>query len=57
MVTGLHASNIGINQTAPSLPDVALGGLGGSGLGYEGGTEGILSFTQLRLVSETAVRA
>jgi succinate-semialdehyde dehydrogenase / glutarate-semialdehyde dehydrogenase len=49
----LHASNIGINQLAPSLPDVPLGGLGNSGYGYEGGLEGILSFTQLRLVSET----
>lgn len=49
----LHASNIGINQLAPSLPDVPLGGLGNSGYGYEGGLEGILAFTQLRLVSET----
>lgn len=54
VVTRLDASNIGINQTAPSLPDVPLGGLGNSGYGYEGGLEGILSFTQLRLVSETA---
>ncbi|WP_404287751.1 aldehyde dehydrogenase family protein [Glutamicibacter arilaitensis] len=50
----LNASNIGINQLAPSLPDVPLGGLGNSGYGYEGGLEGILAFTQLRLVSETA---
>ncbi|MFJ9365756.1 aldehyde dehydrogenase family protein [Nocardia sp. NPDC101769] len=54
VVTGLDASNIGINQLAPSLPDVPLGGLGNSGYGYEGGLEGILAFTQLRLVSETA---
>jgi succinate-semialdehyde dehydrogenase/glutarate-semialdehyde dehydrogenase len=54
VVARLNASNIGINQTAPSLPDVPLGGLGYSGYGYEGGTEGILAFTQLRLVSETA---
>ncbi|MFE3261708.1 aldehyde dehydrogenase family protein [Nocardia sp. NPDC059229] len=52
-VKRLNASNIGINQLAPSLPDVPLGGLGNSGYGYEGGTEGILAFTQLRLVSET----
>ncbi len=50
----LNASNIGINQTAPSLPDAPLGGLGNSGYGYEGGIEGILAFTQLRLVSESA---
>lgn len=50
----LNASNIGVNQSAPSLPDVPLGGLGNSGYGYEGGIEGILAFTQLRLVSMTA---
>lgn len=49
----LNASNIGVNQLAPSLPDVPLGGLGNSGYGYEGGVEGILAFTQLRLVSQT----
>ncbi|CCH79149.1 Succinate-semialdehyde dehydrogenase [Nostocoides japonicum T1-X7] len=56
LVAGLNASNIGINQLAPSLPDVPLGGLGNSGYGYEGGTEGILAFCQLRLVSESAGR-
>jgi succinate-semialdehyde dehydrogenase/glutarate-semialdehyde dehydrogenase len=54
VVRRLNASNIGVNQLAPSLPDVPLGGLGNSGYGYEGGIEGILAFTQLRLVSETA---
>ncbi|MFJ4170733.1 aldehyde dehydrogenase family protein [Paenarthrobacter sp. NPDC089714] len=54
VTTELNVSNIGINQLAPSLPDVPLGGLGNSGVGYEGGLEGILSFTQLRLVSQTA---
>jgi len=53
VVRRLNASNIGVNQLAPSLPDVPLGGLGNSGYGYEGGVEGILAFTQLRLVSET----
>lgn len=53
VVRRLNASNLGINQLAPSLPDVPLGGLGNSGYGYEGGLEGILTFTQLRLVSET----
>jgi succinate-semialdehyde dehydrogenase/glutarate-semialdehyde dehydrogenase len=54
VVGGLNASNIGINQMAPSLPDAPLGGLGNSGYGYEGGSEGILSFTQLRLISQSA---
>jgi succinate-semialdehyde dehydrogenase / glutarate-semialdehyde dehydrogenase len=54
VLRGLHASNIGINQMAPSLPDAPLGGLGNSGYGYEGGNEGVLSFTQFRLVSQSA---
>jgi succinate-semialdehyde dehydrogenase/glutarate-semialdehyde dehydrogenase len=53
-VHALRATNIGINQMAPSLPDAPLGGLGDSGYGYEGGREGVLSFVQFRLVSETA---
>lgn len=53
LVRRLNASNIGVNQTAPSLPDVALGGLGNSGYGYEGGTEGVLAYMHLRLISQT----
>ncbi|MFF4822343.1 NAD-dependent succinate-semialdehyde dehydrogenase [Streptomyces sp. NPDC001312] len=53
-VERLKAGNIGINQLAPSLPDAPLGGIDASGLGYEGGAEGILSFMQLRLVSQSA---
>jgi succinate-semialdehyde dehydrogenase/glutarate-semialdehyde dehydrogenase len=50
----LHASNLGINQMAPSLPDAPLGGMQASGVGYEGGREGIAAFQHLRLVSEAA---
>lgn len=53
LVRRLNASNIGVNQTAPSLPDVALGGLGNSGYGYEGGTEGVLAYMHLRLVTQS----
>jgi succinate-semialdehyde dehydrogenase/glutarate-semialdehyde dehydrogenase len=56
VLSSLNASNIGVNQLAPSRPDVPLGGLGNSGYGYEGGVEGILAFCHLRLVSETAPR-
>lgn len=56
LVRRLNASNIGVNQTAPSLPDVALGGLGNSGYGYEGGTEGVLAYMHLRLVSQSAMQ-
>jgi succinate-semialdehyde dehydrogenase/glutarate-semialdehyde dehydrogenase len=50
----LRASNLGINQMAPSLPDAPLGGLQASGFGYEGGRDGIAAFQHLRLISESA---
>jgi succinate-semialdehyde dehydrogenase / glutarate-semialdehyde dehydrogenase len=37
----LKAGNLRINQMAPSLPDAPLGGVDQSGLGYEGGSEGV----------------
>ena len=43
----LRASNIGINQMAPSLPDAPLGGMQASGVGYEGGRDGIAAFQHL----------
>ena len=51
---GLHATNVGINQMAPSMPDAPLGGMRASGYGYEGGRDGIQAFQHLRLVSESA---
>lgn len=54
VIRDLHASNLGINQMAPSLPDAPLGGMQDSGIGYEGGRDGIAAFQHLRLVSETA---
>ncbi|MFQ3453904.1 aldehyde dehydrogenase family protein [Bradyrhizobium sp. UFLA01-814] len=53
LVRRLNASNIGVNQTAFSQPDVPLGGLGNSGYGYEGGTEGVLAYMHLRLISQS----
>ena len=38
---------------APSLPDAPLGGMQASGVGYEGGRDGIAAFQHLRLISET----
>ena len=49
----LAASNIGVNQLAPSMPDAPLGGLGDSAYGYEGGRDGVAAFQHLRRVSET----
>ena len=50
-VRDLKAGNIGINQMAPSLPDAPLGGLDQSGLGYEGGSEGVRAFVQFKLIN------
>jgi succinate-semialdehyde dehydrogenase/glutarate-semialdehyde dehydrogenase len=55
LVDELRATNIGVNQMAPSMPDAPLGGMRDSGYGYEGGREGIHAFQHFRLVSETAV--
>jgi succinate-semialdehyde dehydrogenase/glutarate-semialdehyde dehydrogenase len=52
-VRDLKAGNIGINQMAPSLPDAPLGGLDQSGLGYEGGSEGVRAFVQMKLINRT----
>lgn len=54
LVAGLRASNLGINQLAPSMPDAPLGGMQDSGYGYEGGRDGIAAFQHLRLVNQTA---
>ncbi len=54
VLAGLRASNLGINQMAPSLPDAPLGGMQASGVGYEGGRDGIAAFQHLRLISESA---
>jgi succinate-semialdehyde dehydrogenase/glutarate-semialdehyde dehydrogenase len=54
LIRQLNASNTGVNQTVSSLPDVALGGLGNSGYGYEGETDGILAYMHLRLVDQSA---
>jgi succinate-semialdehyde dehydrogenase / glutarate-semialdehyde dehydrogenase len=53
-VRDLKAGNIGINQMAPSLPDAPLGGIDQSGLGYEGGSEGVRAFLQMKLVNRSA---
>jgi succinate-semialdehyde dehydrogenase/glutarate-semialdehyde dehydrogenase len=52
-IRDLKAGNIGINQMAPSLPDAPLGGLDQSGLGYEGGSEGVRAFVQMKLINRT----
>jgi len=50
----VRASNIGVNQMAPAMPDAPTGGLQDSGYGYEGGRDGIHAFQHFRLVSQAA---
>jgi succinate-semialdehyde dehydrogenase/glutarate-semialdehyde dehydrogenase len=53
-IRDLKAGNIGINQTASALPDAPFGGVDQSGLGYEGGSEGVRAFLQMKLVNRAA---
>jgi succinate-semialdehyde dehydrogenase/glutarate-semialdehyde dehydrogenase len=42
---------IGINHFGISQPETPFGGVGASGLGSESGLEGLLSYTDVKLVS------
>ncbi|MEO8687251.1 MAG: NAD-dependent succinate-semialdehyde dehydrogenase [Solirubrobacteraceae bacterium] len=53
VISDVRATNVGINQMAPSMPDAPLGGAQDSGFGYEGGRAGIHAFQQFRLISQT----
>jgi succinate-semialdehyde dehydrogenase/glutarate-semialdehyde dehydrogenase len=47
---GLRAGVIGINDPRPITPEAPFGGVGGSGMGREGGTEGLMEFLDARLI-------
>jgi len=47
---GLRAGVIGINDPRPITPEAPFGGIGGSGMGREGGVEGLMEFLDARLV-------
>ena len=47
----LEAGWIGINSFTPALPDAPLGGMKDSGVGYEGGPEGLDAYLQIRFLS------
>lgn len=49
----VEAGWIGINSFTPALADAAVGGLKHSGLGYEGGPEGLDAYLQARFVSRS----
>jgi succinate-semialdehyde dehydrogenase/glutarate-semialdehyde dehydrogenase len=47
---GLRAGVIGINDPRPITPEAPFGGVGQSGMGREGGIEGLLEFMDARLI-------
>lgn len=49
--TELHAGMIGINHFGVSQPETPFGGVKHSGFGHESGLEGLLDYTDLKLVS------
>ncbi|VTU22315.1 Alpha-ketoglutaric semialdehyde dehydrogenase [Variovorax sp. SRS16] len=51
----IEAGWIGINNFTPSLADAPIGGAKDSGLGYEGGPEGLDAYFHTRFVSQSSV--
>lgn len=49
----IEAGWIGINNFTPSLADAPIGGVKDSGLGYEGGPEGLDAYQHLRFISQS----
>jgi len=49
----VQAGWIGVNNFTPALADAAIGGWKDSGLGYEGGPEGLDAYLKLRFVSQS----
>lgn len=50
---GFEAGWLGINSFTPALPDAPMGGIKESGVGYEGGPEGLDAYLQTRFLSHT----
>ena len=51
---GLQAGMVGINHFGVSQPETPFGGVKDSGLGHESGLEGLLGYTELKLISVAA---
>lgn len=51
LTRGLHFGMIGVNDPVPSLAEVAIGGMKESGLGREGGRQGLDEFLEWKYVS------
>ena len=48
----IEAGWIGVNNFTPSLADAPVGGVKDSGLGYEGGPEGLDAYMHIRFISQ-----
>ena len=53
VVNGIRAGNVIVNGWAASLPETPFGGHGHSGVGQEGGVEGLEAFQLLKYVSQS----
>lgn len=53
----IEAGWIGVNSFTPSLNDAPIGGMKDSGLGYEGGPEGLDAYMHIRFISQANVLA
>ncbi len=54
--TALRVGVVGINDPRPITPEAPFGGVGPSGMGREGGVEGLLEFMDARLVGQRLPR-
>lgn len=54
LATSLRAGMVGINHFGVSQPETPFGGVGDSGIGSESGLEGLLGYTEIKLVSVAA---
>ena len=50
VAAGLHFGHVGLNTSTGPTPEAPFGGMGLSGIGREGGLEGILEFCELQTV-------
>jgi succinate-semialdehyde dehydrogenase / glutarate-semialdehyde dehydrogenase len=51
---GLRAGMVGVNTLAVSTPETPFGGVGESGLGQEGGVEGLAAYLDVKFVAQAA---
>jgi succinate-semialdehyde dehydrogenase/glutarate-semialdehyde dehydrogenase len=54
MIEGVEAGNVILNHWQASLPETPFGGYKDSGIGLEGGIEGLQAFQNVKYVSQFA---